>query len=106
LTVLAYTDAAERDLTEIALTIADDNPRAAHALVADVRRHCGLLERTPLMGRNRDDVGAGVRSFPHRAYIVYYRFLEHLDEVEILRIWHAARLTPRLVDLAPNRSDD
>jgi toxin ParE1/3/4 len=44
------------------------------------------LAETPLMGRLRDEIGPGIRSFPLHPYVVYYRVAEH--DVRILRIIH------------------
>jgi toxin ParE1/3/4 len=86
-TDLVYTDAAEQDLTEIALWIAADNPRAAFRFVNAIREHCALLKAVSSMGRPRRDIRSDIRSFPHGSYIVYYRRREDIDQVDILRIW-------------------
>jgi toxin ParE1/3/4 len=96
---IVWTAAVERDLIEIGDMIAADNPRLAVDFVEDVRRHCLLLASTPLMGRPRPDLGSDLHSFPHRRYVVFYRYLEKLDRVEILRIWHGRRRTPGSADL-------
>ena len=99
MTELIHTDAAERDLTEIALRIAADDPGAAFRFVDDIRHHCGLLVRAPFMGRARHDVRADIRSFPHGSYVVYYTLREDIDQIHILRIWHGRRRTPTVADL-------
>jgi toxin ParE1/3/4 len=71
-----WTRAVERDLVEIGDTIALDSPWLAVAFVDDIRRHCSLLASSPQMGRPRPDIGSALRSFPHRRYIVFYRYLE------------------------------
>jgi toxin ParE1/3/4 len=98
-TNLVYTDAAEGDLTEIALWIAADNPPAALRFVARVRQHCAHLERFPYMGRPRRDIRADIRCFAHGSYVIYYQRKEDIDEVDILRIWHGRRQTPTIADL-------
>jgi plasmid stabilization system protein ParE len=82
-TEVVYTDAAERDLTQISLYIAADNPRAA------IR----FLERL------RPDVHPDIRSLPHESYIVFFDWNGTRDEVRILRIWHGSRKTPTAADL-------
>lgn len=99
MTELTYTLAAERDLARIALTIAIENERAALRLIADLRRHCGLLAGVPFMGRPRDELGKGIRSFPHGAYVVYYLVRADIDRVDVLRIWHGRRRLPTMADL-------
>ena len=72
MTRLVYSDAAERDLMQIATNIAVDNPGAALRFVAGIREHCLLLETVPFMGRGRSDLHSDIRSFPHRPYTIYY----------------------------------
>jgi toxin ParE1/3/4 len=98
-TNLVYTDPAEQDLTDIALWIAADNPRAAIRFVDELHKHCALLMTVPLMGRPRRDVGPDIRSFPHRSYVVSYLRRQDIDQVDVLRIWHGRRQTPSLADL-------
>jgi toxin ParE1/3/4 len=98
-TELAYTNAAERDLTRISLRIATDNPHAARRFVERIREHCAHLVRFPYMGRPRPDVGAGIRSLAHGSYVIYYQGDEAADTVHILRIWHGRRRTPGTDDL-------
>lgn len=97
MTELVYAEAAERDLTEIALRIANDDPGAAFRFVEDIRHHCGLLVGVTLMGRARRDLHPDIRSFPHRSYVVYYMLKD--DQVRILRVWHGRRRTPSVTDL-------
>ena len=52
------------------------------------------LARTPQMGRPRPEIGAGVRSFPFRSHIVFYRI--KADVLEVAHIRHGARRDPRL----------
>ena len=89
-----------RDLIRIGDTIAQDNRAAAAEFVEAIRKHCYLLASVPLMGRARPAMGAGVRSFPHGPYIVFYRFRSEIDRVEVLRIWHGRRRAPTLSDLS------
>jgi toxin ParE1/3/4 len=96
---VAYTGSVESDLTGIGDMIAADNPRAAAAFIDAIRQHCSLLAFAPLMGRSRPDIGSSVRSFPHRSYIVFYRYRVELDQVEILRVWHGRRHHPSVADL-------
>jgi plasmid stabilization system protein ParE len=51
-----YLAQVARDLAEISDHISRDNPRAAVAFIDDIRRHCSLLEKSPLMGRMRPDI--------------------------------------------------
>lgn len=99
MTDLVYTDAAERDLTQIALHIAADDPRAARRFVERNRQHCAHLVRFPNMGRHRRDINSGIRALAHGSYVIYYLRIDDVDEVRILRIWHGRRKTPTAADL-------
>lgn len=99
MTDLVYSAAAERDLTWIAMKIAADNRQAALRFVAEVREHCLLLVTVQFMGRRRLDIHPDIRSFPHGAYMVFYRRRPERDQIEILRVWHARRQAPTLADL-------
>lgn len=41
------------------------------------------------MGRRRDDLINGMRSFPYQAYIIFYRITD--TTVQIVRVLHGAR---------------
>jgi len=36
----------------------------------------------------RPDIASNIRSFPHDSYIIYYRYLEAPDHIEIARVFH------------------
>ena len=99
MTEVVYTDAAERDLTQISLHIAADDPRAAIRFVERVRKKCEYLSRFQRIGRLRPDIHPTIRSMPHGSYIIYFEWNDIADEVRILRIWHGSRKTPTAADL-------
>jgi toxin ParE1/3/4 len=43
----------------------------------------------PGMGRKRDDLGKGLRSFPVKKYLIFYR--QAKDDIEIVRVLHGSR---------------
>lgn len=47
------------------------------------------LGQNPDMGRLRDELGDGIRSFPHVSHVVY--FMRWKDETAILRVLHGSR---------------
>jgi len=99
-TELIYTATAERDLTRISSRIAEDSPRAARYFVERIREHCAHLTRFPVMGPSRADIGSNIRALSHGSYVIYYRRIEDVDEVQILRIWHGRQKTPTAADLS------
>ena len=70
---LTLSPAAEDDLLEIWLYVAQDKVGAADRLIGRLRLKCDLLGRNPLAGRARPDLAQGLRSFPVDNYVVYYR---------------------------------
>ena len=47
------------------------------------------LVRSPEMGRRRDDIRSGLKSFPKGHHIVFYRILP--ERIRIVRILHSRR---------------
>jgi len=50
----------------------------------------------PNMGTQREELSPGLRSFPLRNYIIFYRPME--KGVEIARVLHGARDLPKLFE--------
>ena len=83
---VGLSDAALRDLGAIENHVGLDSPRAARRLVAKLFDRCETLARNP---HRYPEVGvAGLRKRPEGAYLIFYRVT---NEVEIVRILHAAR---------------
>ncbi len=51
-----------------------------------LKEHLWGLTSQPFMGIERTEIGAGMRSFPVRNYVVYYRIQAY--QVEIVRVLH------------------
>lgn len=79
---------ARRDLDGIWLFIAEDNPKAADRFHDLLHSKFVALAKQPLMGRARDDLRPGLRSFPVGSYVIYYCNTPKL--VEIARVLHGA----------------
>src|SRR5437870_5530960 len=62
---------------------------AANRFVAKVRKQCKLLAWFPGIGRARDELSAGLRSFPVHPFIIFFRVGDRT--VEIARVLHGAR---------------
>ena len=86
---------SEEDLIDIWIHIAADNSSAADKLLLDIDAVCEYLSLYPLSGRNRDEIGHGLRSFPIRNYIVFYRPVD--DGIITIRIIHGARYAQDLL---------
>jgi toxin ParE1/3/4 len=96
MTRVVYTPRARRDLIRIVETIASDNRRAAIAFASRLERHCSLLATVPEMGRERPEIGRGVRSLVQGNYLIFYRWNLQHDRVDILCVRHSQRKLPRL----------
>ncbi len=74
---LIYSVAAQRDigdLAEFAADIAEDD-RVAKALVAKLDAQCRKLAGLPgTLGRPRNEVRRGLRSFPFDGYVIYFHY--------------------------------
>ena len=79
---------AETDILEIWDYIADDNPAAADRWVDQHDEQFQMLATQPMMGRARDELVPGVRSFPFGRYVVFYVPLDH--GIDVVRVLHGA----------------
>ncbi len=79
---------ARRDLDEIWLFIAEDDPKAADRFHDLLHSKFVALAKQPLIGRARDDLSPGLRSFPVGSYVVYY--CDTPSFVEVVRVLHGA----------------
>ncbi len=88
------TPAAEQDLQDVWLYIAQDNTRAADKLLDRIEVQCELLANHPQLGPARDDIAKGLRYQPLANYLILYRVIA--QGVEIVRVVHGAR---NIIDL-------
>src|SRR3989304_1704163 len=80
---------AEADILEVWDYIADDSIDAADRWVDRPDEQLRLLAAQPMMGRARDELAPGVRSFPFGRYVVFYAPLD--DGIDVIRGLHGAR---------------
>jgi toxin ParE1/3/4 len=79
------------DLDEIWTYIAKrSGAEAAERLVSSIVKPFPLIGRNPAAGRNRAELGEGLRSFAVGSYRIYYR-KDSQGIVRILHVRHAAR---------------
>jgi toxin ParE1/3/4 len=84
---LLLTPAAQADLIAIAryLTTASKNRTVGLAFAKALREKCERLAELPgQLGRERLDLGANIRSFPFKGYIVVFRYEN--DTLEVARV--------------------
>ncbi|NHZ34096.1 type II toxin-antitoxin system RelE/ParE family toxin [Massilia rubra] len=80
---------ARIDLDEIWDFIAQDSVTQADAFIGRMSATIQLLAQQPDLGRLREDLSHGVRSFPFERYVVFY--LPTKSGVELVRVLHGAR---------------
>jgi toxin ParE1/3/4 len=85
---------ARRDLVEIWSYIAEDSEESADRFIDLLVRSFKNLGQNPYLGRSRDDLRDGCRSFVVGQYVVIYRVAE--PGVRILHVLHGRRDIPRL----------
>ncbi len=84
---------AEADLRGIAATaISRWGTTQARAYLADLDKTLRLLALQPELGRQRDEIAPGARSFPCGKHILFYRFAPsdgiRPDGIEVARVLH------------------
>ena len=88
MTRLVYTPQSKKDLNDIGLYIARDNPRRAMSFVRDLREQCRKITEASKAYRPRPELGKGLRSCTYGSYIVF--FFEEPGLVRIVRVLHGA----------------
>lgn len=96
------TDAAERDLEDIWLVIAEDNPTAATRMVRAIAARIERLGRFPRLGARRPDIAPSARVLVEGPYLILFEVQPDTDDgpveyVEIVRVIDGRR---SLSDLA------
>jgi len=86
---IVLTPRANADLGEIWIFIAADNPAQADNFIDLIDEKFQNLTRQPGLGRRREELVAGLRSFPVGRYVIFY--LQVQDCLQIARILHGAR---------------
>jgi toxin ParE1/3/4 len=80
---------AEKDLREIGDYIASGNPQLAVSFIKELLNHSKRIASIPAGYTARDDIAPGLRSCPHKNYIIFYTTTDSVVRIE--RIIHASR---------------
>jgi toxin ParE1/3/4 len=80
---------ASADLSEIWEFIAGDNIQRADEFIDRIDEKFRALAEQPLMGRERRELGPGIRSMAMAPHVIFYEALP--DGVMIVRVLHGAR---------------
>lgn len=81
--------AAENDLVDIWLAIAEGSPRAANHFLDAIAERILQLAAFPESGSLRPDIGVDARALTIGNYLILYRLAG--GQIEIVRIVHGAR---------------
>ena len=84
-----YSKQALGDLESIWAYIAVDNETQANKLMIGFAKKFRSLLHSPQLGKMRDDLIVGLRSFPNGKYLIFYQ--ETANGIEIVRVVHSAR---------------
>lgn len=87
---------ARLDADEIWLSIAADSLQAADRIVSRIYDAETRLADFPELGRARDDLRPGMRSWSVGSYLIFYRV--EAARLVVVRILHGARDLPDLPD--------
>lgn len=69
---LLVSPTARSDLVNVREYIASENKRAAARIIREIKASFKTLLEFPEMGRRRDELRKGLRSFPIKKYVVFY----------------------------------
>jgi toxin ParE1/3/4 len=87
-------DSAKLDLLDIWLFLSSSNMELADRVIDQITVTYERLADFPEMGRSRDELFPGYRSFPIDGYLIFYRPIQ--NGVEIIRVVHGSRNLPEL----------
>ncbi len=89
---IVWTEPARQDLREIFTYITEENPRAARALLAEIKERVGVLASNPQIGRPGRVDGTRELVLNGTSYILPYRVQD--QQIQVLAVFHAARRWP------------
>jgi toxin ParE1/3/4 len=87
--VIVLQPRAKTDLAEIWEFIADDSDAHADAFIDLIDQKFQVLAQQPGIGRRRNELADGLRSFPVGRYVIFYFTVP--GGVQIVRVLHGAR---------------
>jgi toxin ParE1/3/4 len=88
------TPQAKSDLVDILAYIGERNRVAARRLAKELTKLFNPLARFPLLGRDRQELAPGLKSYPLGNFVVFYRPMK--AGIEVIRVLHGARDIPPL----------
>ncbi len=85
---------ALKNLEQEAEYIAKENPQAAQLLVQLIQNSVSLLKDNPSLGHSGRVPNTRELVIPNTRYIVPYRVLPRIEQIQILRVFHSSRKPP------------
>ena len=92
---IRHSASAEQDLLEAWLYVAEDSLNAADRLLDQIDTETRTLLLQPNIGRVRDELAAGLRSWPTSTPYILFYFSDD-DGITIARVLHHARDVPAI----------
>ena len=92
--LVSRTVQARRDYLHIWQYIAFDSLSAADRVVDALDEAAQMLANSPGIGRERDELSKGLRSFPVGKYMLFYR--RRKSGIQLVRVLHGARNLKRI----------
>lgn len=86
---IEYSDRSLADLEEIWFHIAEDNEAYANKVVSQIIKNFPRLLSFPKIGKERNELFLGLRSFPSGKYLIFYQETDF--GIEIVRVVHGSR---------------
>ena len=86
---LLLSTSARSELINIRKYVATENKQAANRIIREIKARFETLVKFPELGRRRDELKKGMRSFAIKNYVVFYFVTE--NSVEIVRVLHGAQ---------------
>jgi len=87
---------SEKDLEEIFdYTVQEIDFDLAIEYLEEFEELFNYLIVNPELGKKRDEIVPGIRSFPKTKHIVFYRILK--DRIRIVRVFHGSRDLPNFL---------
>lgn len=86
---LSVSQPAADDLANIASYVKRESVQRAEALIGRLERAFHQLRVMPTMGKRRDDLELGIRTWVEAPYVIAYRI--DADVVRIVRVIHGRR---------------
>ncbi|MEO0986508.1 MAG: type II toxin-antitoxin system RelE/ParE family toxin [Cyanobacteria bacterium J06639_14] len=94
---------AEQDLTDIWGYVADYDEAPADELIDQLVKRFLMLSNFQDAGRRREELAPGLRSFPVKQYIIFYRVIP--EGIEVIRVLHGSRDMDQVFAEAPAQDE-